>query len=175
MGLKYMLDTLFEKMDLKTWTIFEDKSGATSVRLRFQNSGDGVSNNSVERVTSFKRKSPAQLDRDRRRAEHHRVTTRSQATRDRQHQDDIDISSWRHELAHPFDPYPTRERGSRVDFPRPHAVRSGCITQRSLISSISLGLGSASKKTIFLNYTNLILTCRNELYLKKYPDSICFT
>ena len=82
----------------------------------------------------------------------------------------------RHELPIPLTPDPTRITGSRVVFPEPPAAPSVCITQRVLISSISQGLGSASEKIYFLkNYTNLILTFRNELYVKKYPDSICCT
>ena len=95
-SLKYLLDTLFAKMDLYTWTIYEEKSGATSVRLRFVNSGTVVRNNGLSTVAAYKKKSPAQMARDRRRAEEHhsRVTTRNQA-RLQQHSVG-DVENFRH-------------------------------------------------------------------------------
>ena len=79
------MDRLFTNNCLKNWSIFEETSGSTVVRLRFTKNGD---NNVVTSPQSFRRKSETQAQRDRDRAARHRdartgATTRSQASADR--------------------------------------------------------------------------------------------
>ena len=66
--LKQLLDSLFGKLDLKSWTVHENDSG-TVCTLRFGDTGG--TNSGDTHTTTFKRKSPYQLNRDRQRKEHH--------------------------------------------------------------------------------------------------------
>ena len=84
-SLRMLLDTLLEKETLNSWNIYEEKSGAVVVRGRFspRHSASDVdstdANNGIN--IGYKRKSPAQLARDRERARtfNERRMTRSQA------------------------------------------------------------------------------------------------
>ena len=84
-SLRMLLDTLLEKETLNSWNIYEEKSGAVVVRVRFSprhsasDVGSTDANNGIN--IGYKRKSPAQLARDRERARtfNERRMTRSQA------------------------------------------------------------------------------------------------
>ena len=84
-SLRMLLDTLLEKETLNSWNIYEEKSGAVVVRVRFspRHSVSNVSSTDANNGLNigYKRKSPAQLARDRERARtfNERRMTRSQA------------------------------------------------------------------------------------------------
>ncbi len=72
-----MLATVLETHQLQTWNIFEEKSGHISFKLRFQSEGEGhgIQGNST---ISYRRKSEAQINRDRRRSVKRRRTASCQ-------------------------------------------------------------------------------------------------
>ena len=77
--LKNILDTLIATLELKSWNIYESNNGAVCT-LRFRdNSGDCDNTNNEPRIASYKKKSQAQIARDKRRMkEFNRPFTRSQ-------------------------------------------------------------------------------------------------
>ena len=78
--LKSLLDTLFSNDELKMWQIYEEHSGNICVKLRFNGRELGLNVNVLQstRQGTFKRRSAAQTKRDRERASHHQMKTRSQ-------------------------------------------------------------------------------------------------
>ena len=81
--LNVLLDALFDNNCLQNWSVFEEISGSTVVKLRFTKSMNSESE--VSHHQSFRRKSDSQIQRDRNRAVRHRadrtgVTTRRQAS-----------------------------------------------------------------------------------------------
>ncbi len=83
--LDILLDTLFRNDTLKSWSIFDEKSGCITVKLRFsgQNGGQKGLNIDHSGQTTFKRRSDSQTERDRMRAQHYKtkegITTRSRS------------------------------------------------------------------------------------------------
>ncbi len=75
--LEVLLSTLFDKDELKSWQIFEERSGTVMVKLRFTGSHGGGHAQSTMTGTgnmepsSYKRKSDKQVKRDRQRAVNH--------------------------------------------------------------------------------------------------------
>ena len=67
--LKMLLSSIFSTNSLSNWSIFEDKNGQVNVRLRFSKHEES---SEVEHTVSYRRKSDAQVKRDRDRAIHHR-------------------------------------------------------------------------------------------------------
>ena len=82
--LKYLLDTLFSTLQLKSWSIYENNLRTTVCNLRFSESAeDRGTNKTAAKNISYKKKSQAQIKRDRRRSElFHRPKTRSQTNED---------------------------------------------------------------------------------------------
>ena len=81
-SLRMLLDTLLDKETLNSWNIYEEKSGAVVVRIRFspRHTASHVGLTNVQNI-GYKRKSPAQMARDqeRDRSYNERRHTRSQA------------------------------------------------------------------------------------------------
>lgn len=79
-----LLDTLFANDELRTWSIYEEKSGNITVKIRFNGQHGGQAGLNIE-PGSFKRKSDRQFKRDKSRAKDYElnknqgVTTRSQS------------------------------------------------------------------------------------------------
>ena len=75
-----LLDTLLDKETLNSWNIYEEKSGAVVVRIRFspRHTASHVGLTNVQNIR-YKRKSPAQMDQERARSYNERRITRSQA------------------------------------------------------------------------------------------------
>ena len=77
--LKDLLETLFDSLDMSSWNIYETKTNTTVCSIRFIAKAEGgdTSDKIKNSQIAFKRKSPSQLQRDRRRVE--RYNTRSKA------------------------------------------------------------------------------------------------
>ena len=78
--LNMLMDSLFNANSLKNWSIFEDSNENIIVRLRFTKQED---TNVVPSPQSFRRKSDAQVQRDRDRAARHRSARTEMVTRSR--------------------------------------------------------------------------------------------
>lgn len=83
---RLLIDTLMDNKCLKMWTIFQEESGSTLVKLRFVDSQNGVEQqdqviNTNDSNMCFKRKSDKQLKRDRARVQHHKEDTSRIKTR----------------------------------------------------------------------------------------------
>ena len=69
--LNVLLDALFDNNCLQNWSVFEEISGSTVVKLRFTKSINSKSE--VSHHQSFRRKYDSQIQRDRNRAARHRA------------------------------------------------------------------------------------------------------
>ena len=69
--LQLLLDTLMRQMKLKMWTIFEEQSGSTLVKLRFSKMGDNEETVLTNTQQKFVRSSDKRLHRDAERARLH--------------------------------------------------------------------------------------------------------
>ena len=78
-----LLDSLCASKTLKSWTVHEN-STLTTCTLRFCSPSGVRENEADSRITAFKKKSRSQLDRDKRRIEHHmeKPNTRSRSRGD---------------------------------------------------------------------------------------------
>ena len=69
MGLNKILEStlaaLCDDNSLRSWTIFHDKNGSITMRIKFECDGGEVERDEM----TYKRKAPSQVARDRRRAE----------------------------------------------------------------------------------------------------------
>ena len=83
--LENMLGVVLATESLKSWSIFQEKSGGVTFKLRFIGSPDHDNTTANAADSVYKKKSPSQIQRDRARATSWRsscgVTTRSQSSR----------------------------------------------------------------------------------------------